>query len=156
MKNKRFVSIGVFLIFGFVLTGCTGGSDEPYTGPKTIKITGYNLPNDVTVYEMTIFPESTGINWPPTACGNEEIDGQIITYTMVNWDDHWSNPTSWTGTGKFFIMFECDTPKEDQSKDGAHYVYSADGVNATPVDIKSEVTTLEWSKFIWHNDYTAG
>jgi len=53
-------------------------------------------------------------------------------------------------------MFECNTPKNDPSKDGSHYVYSADGINPTPVDIKNGVTTLQWSKFIWYNDYTAG
>jgi hypothetical protein len=62
----------------------------------------------------------------------------------------------WTGTGQFYIVIECRPPKKDPSKTGSNYVYSADGINPTPVDIKDAVTTLEWAKFIWLRDYTAG
>jgi hypothetical protein len=156
MKSKCFFGLGVFWVFGLVLTGCpTNGSDEPYIGPKTIKITGYSL-QDITAYDMEIYSESTGTDgWSHTAWAPEVIDGQTITYTVANWEDHWENPKPWTGTGKFFIVIECKPPN-DESQDGAKYVYSVDGTNATLVDIKYQVTTLEWAKFIWLKDYTAG
>jgi hypothetical protein len=52
-------------------------------------------------------------------------------------------------------VIECNPPKDSQY-DGAKYIYSADGVNPTPVDIKSAETTPQWSKFIWLRDFTAG
>jgi hypothetical protein len=138
-----------------------GGTDDTLIAaltsgpPKTIKITGYNS-QDITVSDIEIFLESRGAGvWPPVAGAFVNIDGQTITVTPVN---YWNTPNPgepWTGTGKFFIVIEC-RPPHDPSKDGANYVYSADGINATPVDIKDEVTTLEWSKFIWLRDYTAG
>jgi hypothetical protein len=138
-----------------------GGSKSKTTGiagglRKIIKITGYS-PQGTTAYSMQIFSESAGADvWPPAAVAVEEIDGQTITYRMGIWMHRWDNLESWTGTGKFFIVIECDPPN-DSSKDGAKYVYSEDGINATPVDIKNEVTTLEWSKVIWlQQDYTAG
>ena len=158
MKKGKFMILGM-LALGLVFAGCnTDSGGKTYEGSKTIKITGYNSQGGITVSEITIWPESAGAeNWPtpPTACGNPVINGQTITYTLVNWDDHWGNPTSWIGTGKFFIVIECHPPK-DSSKDGAKYVYSADGTNATAVYIKDEVTTLQWSKFIWLNDYMGG
>jgi len=158
MKKGKFLILGMLalvLALDLVFVGCNNGGGEPYDGPKTIKITGYNS-QGITAYNMEIYSEATGTaGWPPAACADQEINGQTITYAVVNWDDHWGNPTPWTGTGKFFIVIECNPPK-DSSKDGAKYVYSADGTNATLVDIKDEITTLQWSKFIWLRDYTAG
>lgn len=122
--------------------------------PKTIKITGYNS-QPITAYSMSIFSESADpAGWPPAAVAVEEIDGQTITYGLGIWMYRWDNLEPWTGTGKFFIVIECNPPKN--SGDGSKYVYSADGVNPTPVDIKEAITTLEWAKFIWLTDYTAG
>jgi hypothetical protein len=102
---------------------------------------------------MDVFSEQTDpAGWPPTAIAPEAIDGQTITYRPGIWEGRWDNLEPWTGTGKFFIVIECDPPKDD-TKDGSSYVYSADGTNATPVDIMDEVTTFEWSKFIWLQDY---
>jgi hypothetical protein len=125
--------------------------------PKTIKITGYSSQGGITAEYMYISPESTGRpdSWPPIASAEQVIDGQTITYTLGIWEDDWNDPKPLTGTEKFFIVIEGSPPK-DPSKDGAKYVYSADGRNPTPVDIKDAVTTLEWSKFIWFADYTAG
>jgi hypothetical protein len=120
--------------------------------PKTIKITGYSPQGGIEdVGEMTIFSESTDpAGWPPAAKAYPPvINGQIITCSLM------ANQEHWTGTGKFFILIEC-YPAKDPSKDGSKYIYSVDGTNPTPVDIKNEVTTLEWSKFIWLTDYTAG
>jgi hypothetical protein len=156
MKNKCFFGFGVLFVFWFLLTGCpTDGSDEPYTGPKTIKITGYSS-QGITANDMEIYLESTGIVHPPTAEAEGEINGQIITYSLTNWKPG-GNTTGepWAGMGKSFIVIACDPPK-DTSKDGAKYVYSEDGKNATPVDIKDAVTTLEWSKFIWLMDVNWG
>ena len=152
MKKGKFLILGM-LALGLVLSGCSSNSsdgDEPYDGPKTIKITGCSP--SITVEYIYIFTDAA-TSWPPIArYGTVTIDGQTTTLTLVNN----GNKEPWTGTGKFFIMIECKPPKNDQSKDGSAYVYSLDGNNPTSVDIKYEVTTLEWSKFIWVRDYTAG
>ncbi|MDR2738428.1 MAG: hypothetical protein LBB68_01140 [Treponema sp.] len=124
--------------------------------PKTIKVTGYNAEGG-EVYSMQIFSEQPDpAGWrPPAAVALDEIDGQTITCKLGIWMYRWEDLESWTGTGKFFIGIEYDIPR-DPSKDGSKYVYSPDGTNPAPVDIKDEVTTLEWSKFIWLTDYTAG
>ena len=123
---------------------------EPYDGPKTIKIIGFNLQQAETY--IYIFSDSK-FSWPPVARDNKVSEGQTITYTMV---DEQSGSEPWTGTGKYFIMFENMVPKNDPSKDGAAYFYSVDGINPVPVDINDAVKTLEWSKFIWLHDFTAG
>ncbi|GHU98236.1 hypothetical protein FACS189483_05980 [Spirochaetia bacterium] len=123
--------------------------------PKTIKITGYNLDSDIRVWPLQIFSDQS-LSWPPAAQANVAIDGQTITCTVRNVNDWGENPEPWMRTGKFFIMLQCDRPKEDPEKDGSSYVYSVDGINPALVDIKDEVTVLEWAKFIWLYDYTAG
>ena len=131
-------------------------------GAKTIKITGFNLQGVTVIGGLCIFSESTGAEvHPPVAVADDSagvivIDGQTLTFTVVNWEDHRNNPTPWTRTGKFFIQFECQPPKNDPAKNGAHYYYSTDSTNPALFDIQDAVTTLEWSKFIWYADYTAG
>jgi hypothetical protein len=129
--------------------------------PKTIKITGYDSQGGITANAIQIFSEQEGFEiWPPDANAAEEIDGQTITYRPRIWTSNYRDdnvkPCPWTGTGKFFIVIDCDPPKNNPLQDGSIYVYSADGTNPTPVDIKAEVTTLEWAKFIWQRDYTEG
>jgi len=154
MKKGNFLFLGMLamaLALSLVLVRCS--SDEPYDGPKTIKITGFD--NSVNVLENELTVESELGAGSPVARADNIVNGQTITCTLVNWADHWSNPEPWTGTGKFFIVIACYNPR-DPSKTGAKYVYSADGTNATAVDIKDEVTTLQWSKFIWLKDYMGG
>jgi hypothetical protein len=128
--------------------------------PKTITITGYSggiladgmdrssYSGDILAGGIGISSELGGGAWAP-----REIDGQTITYALsVGWDDIY---IPWTGTGKFFITIDCYPPR-DPSYDDSRYVYSEDGVNPAPVDIKDAVTTLEWSKFIWLEDYNWG
>jgi hypothetical protein len=148
----QFSAIGETTVhnYGFKLISIPNSDGRP----KTIKITGYSS-QGITAEAMLIFSESAGVDaWPPAAIAVEKINGQTITYNLGIWLGRWDNLESWTGTGKFFIVIECSPPKE--SGDGSKYVYSADGANATPVNITDEVTTLEWSKFIWLRDYTAG
>jgi hypothetical protein len=164
LQMKKNCFCGMFatvLALGLVLVGCpTTGSTEPYTGPKTIKITGYNSKVVTSFREIEIWSLDQGIqgidNWEsqfPVAAQKElKIDGQTITCEMLDSAD-WSE--YWTGTGKFYIQFQCYPPK-DSSYNVSHYVYSEDGKNPTPVDIKGAVTTLEWSKFIWFKDSGAG
>jgi hypothetical protein len=151
MKKDKFLILGILemvLALGLVFAGCTtDGSDEPYNGPKTIKITGYDGSQGIIIGVMHLHPESAD-GWPPVA-NAQPIDGQAIICPVVNWGDG----ELWTGTGKFFIWIECSPPKNDSLKDGSIYVYSVDGTNPAPVDIKDAVTTLEWSKFIWSKDY---
>ncbi|GHU97102.1 hypothetical protein FACS189483_02120 [Spirochaetia bacterium] len=132
---------------------------EEYDDPlRTIKITGYSSQDITNVYGLILFPElPTPDNWAPSAWADPEINGQTITYTLGNVEDFWGdNPTPFTGTGKFFIQLECAPAKNDPSKTGAHYIYSVDGTNPALVDIMDEVTVLEWSKFIWFDDFTGG
>jgi hypothetical protein len=150
----QFSAIGETTVhnYGFKLISIPNSDGRP----KTMIITGYNPQDGITAYAMSISSEQKGPNvWPPDAVAVEELNGQTITYELAIWMRRWDNLEPWTGTGKFFIVIECRPPK-DASRDGSKYVYSADGTNPTPVDITDEVTTLEWSKFIWFADYTAG
>jgi hypothetical protein len=177
MRNNKFSVLGMLamvLTLGLGFAGCdTDGSDEPYTGQKTIKITGYSSGSGfVGGGEMIIFSELPGLDdWQPTAVkrwkleDGELTDGHTYTYALVkwhrhtsqeDWDAYWANPDPWTGTGKFYILIDCANPKNDLEKDGSHYVYSEDGKNPTAVDIKNAVTTLEFSKFIWFRDVNWG
>jgi hypothetical protein len=117
--------------------------------PKTVIIMGYRLEDGITAEYIQLFTESSAIGQSEVSVP-AEIDGQTITSRL---EGRSGNRAPWTG--QFYIVFECRPPK-DPSKDGSKYVYSADGINPTPVDIKDAVTTLEWAKFIWLLDYTAG
>ena len=153
---KKFASFGMLAMMSiFILINCNNDGGEQYEGPKTIKITGYE--GGVTAYSMEIYAESAGIDsWPPAAEAIQVIDAQTITYPLEGWKSGGATTgESWTGSGFFFIIIECNPPK-DLSKDGAKYAYSENGINATPVEIKNGVTTLQWSKFIWLKDFTAG
>jgi hypothetical protein len=149
----------MMLTLGFAFSGCdtpTGGGD-PYDGSKTIKITG--LQDGITAQWIYIFSEEKGIpSWPPTARATiEEYDGQTITIPLVTHETYRSdNPEPWTGTGKFYIEIECYPPRDNPTRKGSKYVYSVDGTNPSIVDIQNEVTSLEWSKFIWRSDYIGG
>jgi hypothetical protein len=152
---------GVSISGPISFTGSTSDSVE-----KSITITGYTAQDNednqsITARPMFLHSESEGLDrWPSAAYAVEDINGQTITYPLAVWDyPDWDDPQSprWTGTGKFFIIIECDPPKHPgPGHDGSNYVYSEDGHNPTPVDIKSAETTLPWSKFIWLRDYTAG
>ncbi|MDR2178362.1 MAG: hypothetical protein LBP20_10045 [Treponema sp.] len=116
--------------------------------PKTITITG--LQGGDILAGLNIFAK---LDQARNTAWAEEIDGQTITYALIVGHDGIHHP--WTGTGEFFIVIGCSPPR-DPSYDGSKYVYSEDGVNPAPVDIKDAVTTLEWSKFIWLEDYNWG
>jgi hypothetical protein len=155
MKKDNFLILGMLamvLALGLVFAGCnTVGSNELYDGPKTVQITGYNSSQGIIVGVMNLAESAD--SWPPAA-NAQPIDGQTITYPVLNWEKNSEGVREpWKGTGKFFIWIQCSPPKNDSSKDGSIYVYSVNGTNPAPVDIRDAVTTLEWSKFIWSKDY---
>jgi predicted small secreted protein len=138
-----------FYFWDYRLAPASGGV------PKTIKITGYNL--DVEkVDALRIRSESEGPyngNGMPTAvAGIVEADGQTLTLMSFAGLSFWEGGREfWMGTGTVFLVLQNSEPR-DKTKKTAFYTYSADGTNPTAVDIKDEVTTLEWSKFIWVRD----
>jgi hypothetical protein len=124
---------------------------------RTIKITGYNSEVVTSFRQIQIWSLDQELDeGPPVAArwGKDfKNDGQtIICKLLAEWE---GNLKYWTGTGKCYIWFQCYPPK-DPSYNQSDYVYSEDGENPTPVDIKDAVTTLEWSKFIWVRDGNAG
>ncbi|GHV03270.1 hypothetical protein FACS189485_06000 [Spirochaetia bacterium] len=130
---------------------------KAYSGPlKTVKINGYSSSQGITtVYQLALFQEAPAAkdDHPASARAGSDINGQTITYTLVNGEDGWrDDPVPFTGTGKFYIQLHVAPAKNDKSLSGARYFYSADGINPTPVDIMDEATVLEWSKFIWFED----
>ncbi|GHT98870.1 hypothetical protein FACS1894142_5760 [Spirochaetia bacterium] len=168
MKMNKFSVLGMLtmvLALGLVLTGCqtnngNPGGGEPYTGPKSIKITGFNEVGLTPVGGYVMPTDKAADAWPPIAVGQDQgtfkLNGQTITVELIDWSifsANWTTKEPWTGTGECFIVIKGNPGKYD--KDGCNYVYSVDGVTAAPVDINSAVTTLEWSKFIWISDYTA-
>ena len=167
-KNKIYVlgMLAMVLAFGLILTGCAtnGGntdSDIPNRGssdsdvPKAIKFIG-DFPAGFEGERLYLFPSSTRPDsWPPVAIGwGVNSEGNL---RLVKWYPGIARPNieDWTETGRFYILMQCQPPK-DPSKDGSNYVYSEDGINPTLVDIKDAVTTIDNSKFIYLNDFTAG
>ena len=160
MKKNKFSVLGMLVILlalGFVFVGCVtdqngnGGGDVP----KAIKFIG-NFPQGITGEALYLFPSSTRPDsWPPVAIGggvNSEGNLRLVKW-YPNMD--WSKREDWTETGRFYILMQCQPPK-DPSKDGSNFVYSEDGENPTLVDINDAVTTIDNSKFIWLNDFTSG
>jgi hypothetical protein len=155
-ENKFFVHgmLAMMLAFSLILAGCAtttnGGSDggEPYDSPKTIKITGYTSESGITVYDIKLQPELN----KTAMIGFKTISDLNLTYELLNGRN---DLTPWTGVGKFFIMIECQPPK-DPAMDGSQYVYSLDGTNPALIDIRDEITVLEWTKFIWFEDNVDG
>jgi len=105
--------------------------------PKTITITG--VPQGLS--EARIIINNNDIQWEYNGY-RTLINGQTVTLSM-----------SWPGTGNINIYLWVSPSPRDSSIKTARYTYSADGVNATPFNIKDEVTTLEWQKFIWVEDW---
>jgi hypothetical protein len=62
-----------------------------------------------------------------------------------SWKDY-----PWTGNGSYYISIE--GPPKDSGKNGGVYWYSANGKDAAPVDINTDVTTIKWSDFVWERD----
>jgi hypothetical protein len=162
MKKDNFFVLGMLamvLALGLAFVGCDngGGGDEPYDGPKTIKITGFNLDIPVTTNHKTgesakflyVSVREPVDNGPRIANGQvKNPSGQDITFELFE------NSESWTGTGSYFILLE--GPPKDSGRDGGRYWYSVNGVDPAPVDIKDAVTTLDFSDFVYTGDYTAG
>jgi len=158
-KTIRIIGIiAIVAIIGLSMAGCAtnnqGTASAPSDTGKTIRIDG-------TARELELFSESTGANkWPPFAIagkdGNRDVNDPTNLYYVVEWVQRWDwwELPNWTGTGKFYILFE--GPPKDPSRDGGKYVYSEDGINPTAVEIKEAITTLQLSKFIWFEDINWG
>ncbi|MDR2602042.1 MAG: hypothetical protein LBC53_06280 [Spirochaetaceae bacterium] len=134
-KNKFSVLI---LVLSFVFVGCDngGGGNEPYTGPKTIKITGIN----VSFSEATVLLVGDGINRSSiVAEGTGSISNGSITVVMKNQDQ-----TDWTGTGSYILVLE------DPSGINGTFAYTDGGTIPLPqakVSITRDSTTFSFNKF---------
>jgi hypothetical protein len=161
MANKKQVwgILAVVLVFGLILAGCPTDGAEPYSGPKSITITDF----DVEIPETT--NNKTGVKGKylymhvregETNDSNELAFGQVINPSGQDITFELSNSGQpWRGTGSYYIWIE-GPPKNDSTKGGGKYFYSVNGTDAAPVDINSAVTTLKWSDFVWFADYMAG
>jgi len=108
-----------------------------YGIPQIISVTG--IPQGSTEARIMLIGIDSEF-WIPGY--GTEINGQ--TATLIS---------PWSGNGNINIELWVSPSPRDPSRNSAKYVYSANGVNQTPFDIKDEVTTLEWSKFIWIEDW---
>jgi hypothetical protein len=116
------------------------------------KITGYSLQGKTDLY-VELFDETTGIGsskFTIASAHAQTPNDQTITLELSK------NDIPWTGIGKYFITISVNPDRNSIPGSGTEYFYSVDGKNPTLVDITNEVTTLEWSKFIWLRDYMAG
>jgi len=145
--------------------GYTNTPRVPTRDQKIIRITGDSPDRWNLLY---LYAESAGIRNPPNMdlyAGKElEINDPTNSYYVGEWRSsvEWSNSwlgrhtltlPRWTGTGKYYIV--CQGAPRGRSG-GGNYAYSEDGINPTPIDIRSDVTELDGSKFIWISDYNAG
>ena len=147
MKKGKILILGMLVValpLGLVFTGCGDGTgNEP---PKTIKVTGFDYPDEVIEHWMDIFSEWNPEEWSPVAGAAGDVDGQTIIYPVWYWD----TLEFWTGYGNFYIVISFSLSEDG----GKQYVYSLDGKNPGIFNIKNEVTSLKWSDFIWINDFS--
>jgi hypothetical protein len=150
------VIVGVGMAFGLGLVGCdTDNGDEPYDGPKTIVITGFNLADKEGFgVEISLGIDGAQKNIVADAANVESPSGQITLALRNRKKDSEGNKTPWTGTGNYYIRIMV-WPGQDAGH-GSNYYYSVNGSAPTPFDIRSAVTTLKWSDFTYTGEYTPG
>jgi hypothetical protein len=175
MKSKKFsvlwgtlVIAGVGMAFGLVLAGCasSGGAKESAAAatvdtaattidtvevpdePKSIVLTGFDLEDktQLLVYQVSSVFQMDLDNDSTVVYGNTRTlyDGDIAIerFQYIN-----NERIPWTGIGKYYIYLQ--VYPANNGKGRSAYFYSTDGINPAHVDIKDEVTPLEWSKFVY-------
>ena len=154
MKKNKFFILGMLVIaltLGLVFAGCNTATDDgPYTGPKSIKITGFDLELtdglEVAIRE-TVGGSKTGRRYSRLSAGTGPRD---ITMELIDMDTtasgtHPENGEQpWTGTGNYFISFN----PADGLPESVDYYYSVNGTTPSKYNIKDAVTTLKFSQFI--------
>jgi hypothetical protein len=180
MNKNKFSVLGMFalvLALDFAFVGCDNGTDggEPYDGPKTIKITGFNVADAKQL--LIFFTNKPSFSYPPVAGGrtawSEDGLGSDITIELKDGTDQADGET-WTGTGKYYIWIQVALPSPEKrsvylytvdgitkvpvTDENLYHAYNMDGVdNAASIDIRDAVTTLNFTKFVYRGkDETAG
>jgi hypothetical protein len=159
MKKKPvFLVLAILLGFEFVLSGCAtdplpaaeAPADEVFTDeapavPKTLIITGFNLPME-GIRQIKV--DLTGDwldeqNWwvIPANCV-AKVDGQTLTAWLYVGD----SDERWTGTGEYGVNIYLIS-EEDKPPITYRYRYNMPGIRT--VNIKDAETTLEWSNFVF-------
>jgi hypothetical protein len=161
MKINKFsvlVILAMVLALSLAFTGCDpNGDDEPYEGPKSIKITGITLTEDDTDGRagIVICKEYTNEG----NLGNAGViiaregpnlgitNGELFFDLLVSngWD---ATNEPWNGSGEYAICLQI-TGTDGWDDDGGHhhrYWWTKDGEYAK-YNIKDAVTTLEFSQF---------
>jgi hypothetical protein len=136
MKNKLFACIGVLLVFGFVLAGCT--SNSPALGttplPKSLTVTGFPEPSVRTLVVITIRDGADPWDKPPLASAGAEVRAGATdcTFSLRVGEDPWNDgAVAWTGSGECLIWLEIyrnDQPNNQQSKTEYPFVGGTDDV----------------------------
>jgi hypothetical protein len=179
MVSKKQVWGILAVVFGLILAGCPtdNNGSEPYLGPKSIKITGFNLQNAEMIF---VFVEkNSSWDYPPVAEGRTINFGSATDITVelaesVNdWDDMNEDIVRWTGTGKYYIwiqihfsdqekrsvyLYTMDGVVQVEADDSSYDPYNIEGItNAGSIDINSAITILDFAKFVYRGkDPTAG
>jgi hypothetical protein len=151
-KNNVFGILATVLALGLVLAGCatsTGGNGGDEGVPKTIIITGFNLPLEG---KGKINVELTG-NWDDEnteftvhARGLAELNGQTLTCQL---HEDFGDTPHWTGTGEYGVNIRI-SPPSDTPEGTEFYRYHNSKLpdeNDVRISIKDAETTLEWSSF---------
>jgi hypothetical protein len=148
VKFSLFRILVMVLALGLVFASCdtNGSRDEPYNGPKTIKITGFDLEVseglEIGILETLDGPKIGRIFGMPFGSGPRDVSMELIDMDTTLSGTHPENGEQpWTGTGNYFIFFDPDDS-------GSDYYYSVDGTTPSKYSIKDAVTTLAFTKFI--------
>jgi hypothetical protein len=180
MKKNKFSVLGILvlvLVLELAFVGCDNGTggDEPYDGPKTIKITGFNVADAKQL--LIFFTNESSFSYPPVAGGrtawSEDGLGSDITIELKDGTDQADGET-WTGTGTYYIWIQVGfpsptkrsvyhytvdgIPQQPPVTDGSYDALGTDGItNAASINIKDAVTTLNFVKFVYRGEHpTAG
>jgi hypothetical protein len=147
--------LAMVLAFGFVFAGCAiDGGGEPYDGPKSIKIIGFNLQEKEALH-FSLRDEVSKEVVATTQVDNPT--GPTITFDLIDWSIYstdWETKEPWTGIGKYWIEIEVNP---GNTLGGARYFYSVDGTNPALIDIKDAETTVNFSNnIVYEEDYNPG
>jgi hypothetical protein len=146
MKKNKFSVLGmlaIVLALCLAFVGCaTDSGGEPYDGPKSIKITGFNL----DVPEGLEFVITETLDGPKIArrWNGGSSSGTRTVSSGDLFDIALGNDQLWTGTGNYFISLN----PADGLPESVDYYYSVDGINPSKYYIKDAVTVLDFAKFV--------
>jgi len=151
MKKNRICFIGILimlLLLSNTLVSCDNGNGSDSI-PKSIRITGFNLPDRTRVSVEVI--EGFEPDFIYLAKGQTENIGSTMTFDLYEYSgytDDFVETTRWTGSGNYYIGIVV-RPSITAGKSDTFYLHGPVGGNwpdQTVCNIKDSITTLDFGR----------